>query len=334
MNSYERVMNRLEGKPVDKISNMNIIMAYGALKIGVTYKELVTDYKKLVEANLYCCEHFGIDAVSCISDPMREAESIGATVILPEDDVPYAKEMFIKDYDMVKDLKIVNPEESTRTADRIRAVELYVEKVKGVYPIIGWVEGVLAECADLRGVSEIMMDLMEDPEEVVELFEKIYEQQYLFAKAQIEAGADIIGIGNAVASLIGPSLYEEYVMEYDKRLVEAVNEMGAKAKLHICGDITSLLDCIKIIEPDILDLDWMVDMEVAIEKFRGTKTAIAGNLNPVTVFLQGNKDFVEAETKKCLEIADERTILAGGCEIPKFTPDENMKIMDQMLYLS
>ena len=75
-----------------------------------------------------------------------------------------------KDCDLSK-LKIVSPYENDRTLDRIRAVELFREKVGGEIPIIGWVEGVLAECADLRGVTELMYDLAEDEEYLPELME-------------------------------------------------------------------------------------------------------------------------------------------------------------------
>jgi len=54
MSSYERVMNRLEGKPVDKIPNMNIVMAFAAKQIGASLKEFVLDHRVLVESNLFC----------------------------------------------------------------------------------------------------------------------------------------------------------------------------------------------------------------------------------------------------------------------------------------
>ncbi|ONI39951.1 uroporphyrinogen decarboxylase [Candidatus Epulonipiscium fishelsonii] len=333
MNSFERVMNRFEGKEVDKIPNLNIIMAFGAHHIGVTYKEFVTDYRKLVEANLYCCEQFGIDAVSCISDPMREASGFGATLVLPEYDVPYCKEPYIQDYSQLKDLKPVDPFKSERMLDRIRAVELYKQKVSGKYPIIGWVEGVLAEAADLRDINEIMVDIITEPEYVEELFEIIYEQQYKFMEAQVKAGADIIGVGNAAASLIGPDLYREHVLKYEKRIIDDIRKLGAKSKLHICGDITSILDLIVEVAPDMVDIDWMVDFELAVNKFKGTSICAAGNLDPVTVFLQGNKETLTKAVNKCIDVADSKTFIAGGCEIPKFTPIENMITMDKLLYL-
>jgi len=333
MNSFERVMRRLEGKEVDKIPNLNIIMAFAAKYINVPYSKFATDYRYLVEGNIKCCEAFGIDVVTTMSDALRETHSFGAKVIFPEDDIPYCKEMLIKDYSSVKKLKVQNPFESERLLDRIRAVELYKKEVGGKYPIMGWVEGALAEAADLRGVSELMMDLILEPEAVEELFEKIYELQYAFMKAQVEAGADIIGVGDAVASLIGPDLYLQYGVPYEKRIIQDIHNLGAKAKLHICGNIDPILKEIVIVEADIVDVDWMVNFEKAVNAFKGSRTCACGNMDPVAVFLQGNQEVMRREVAKCIAVADEKTFLAGGCEIPMDTSSENLKLMNKMLYI-
>jgi uroporphyrinogen decarboxylase len=333
MNAYERVIRRLEGKEVDKIPNLNIMMAFAAKYINVPYSKFATDYRYLVEGNIKCCEAFGIDAVTTMSDALRETHSFGAKVIFPEDDIPYCKDMLIKDYSVTKSLKVPNPFESERLLDRIRAVELYKKEVGGKYPIIGWVEGALAEAADLRGLSELMMDLILEPEAVEELFEKIYELQYAFAKAQVEAGADIIGVGDAAASLIGPELYEQYGVPYEKRIIQDIHKLGAKAKLHICGNIEPILDKIALVGADIVDVDWMVNFEKAVNAFKGTRTSACGNMDPVAVFLQGNEEVVRREVAKCIAAADKKTFIAGGCEIPKNTSFNNLRLMNKMLYI-
>ncbi|WP_070000368.1 uroporphyrinogen decarboxylase family protein [Cellulosilyticum sp. I15G10I2] len=333
MNSYERVMARLQGKEVDKIPNLNIVMAFAAKYINIPYSHFAADYRYLVEGNIKCCEAFGIDVVTAMSDPWREAHSFGAKIIFPEDDIPYCNEKLIKDYAIVKDLKVKSPFEDERLLDRIRAIELYKKEVGGKYPIVGWVEGALAEAADLRGVSELMMDLILEPEAVTELFEKIYEVQYAFMKAQVEAGADIIGIGDAVASLIGPELYCQYALPYEKRIIQDIHKLGAQAKLHICGNIEPLLEDIAAAGADIVDIDWMVNFEKAVELFKGTRTCACGNMDPVAVFLKGNKEIITREVGKCMAMADEKTLLAAGCEIPKYTNFENLKLMNSMLYI-
>ena len=221
MTPFERLMNRLEGKVVDKIPNLNIAMALVAKEAGTNYSTYAQDYRKLVEGNLRCVEKYGFDSVSVISDPVREAAAFGSQIVFPQDAVPYCAEPLLKNgYDVDK-LKIVSPYDNERTLDRIRGVEEFKARVGGTIPIIGWVEGVLAECADLRGVSELLMDLIEE-EEMEEVLDVIFDQQCKFAEAQVKAGADVIGIGNAVASLIGPSLYEAYAYKYDKALIEYV----------------------------------------------------------------------------------------------------------------
>lgn len=220
------------------------------------------------------------------------------------------------------------------TLDRIMAIEQYNRLVKYEYPIIGWVEGALAEAADLRDISQLMMDLILEPEAVVELFEIIYLQQLEFAKAQIKSGADIIGIGDAAASLIGPDLYEEFVLPYEQRIIRDIHAMGAKAKLHICGNIEPLLPMLPQTEADIVAVDWMVNMDQAVKAFKGSKTCACGNLDPVAIFLHCDSDTMRKAVAECVAVSDEKTLIAGGCEIPRETSAENMKLMDSMLYQS
>lgn len=331
MNSYERVMARLNGQPVDKIPNLNIVMAFAAQHIKVPFGKFVTDYRSFVDGKIRVAEDFGIDIVSCISDPMREASGFGAKVIIPDDDVPFCKEHLLIDLEQIKTLKPVNPMDSERMLDRIRAVELFSAQVKNVYPIIGWVEGCLAEAADLRDISMVMMDLLTEPEALTELFEIIYIQQKSFAEAQIRAGADIIGVGNAAASLIGPALYEEFVLEYDKRIIRDIHNMGAKAQLHICGNIEPLLGLLVQTEADILDIDHMVNFKKAVATCKGTRTCVSGNLDPVSVFLKGSIGEVQTAVTACIDALDETSMIASGCEIPRDTPYENMKAMNDML---
>lgn len=333
MNSYERVYARLAGKPVDKIPNLNIVMSLVAKQAGATYSEYAQDYRKLTEGNLICVEKFGFDAVSAISDPVREASAFGATVYFPENAVPYTKPYLLGDAADLTRLKITDPLESPRTIDRIRAVELMRGRVGHDYPVIGWVEGVLAELGDLRSVNNLMTDLIDDEPWLAELMEIVFDYQKRFAFEQIKAGADIIGVGNAVASLVGPALYEEYALRYDKDLVEYIHQNGANVKLHICGNITSILPLLVQVAPDILDIDWMVDFENAVKTFSDLPVSVSGNIDPVAVLLQGDVNLVEKETRRCIAAADKTTFIAAGCEVPAETPEENLLLMNNLLYL-
>jgi len=323
MTPKERVFNRLEGKKVDKIPNLNIIMTFAAKFIGIPYREYVTDHKYLVEGNIACCDEFGIDMVSAISDPFREAHDFGANIIYPDDDVPKCNDFLIKEYSDISKLSCKKPEESKRMNDRIEAVKLYKDEVGDKYPILGWVEGPIAEATDLRGMGKLMTDIFDEPGFIEELLDICTEQSILFSESQIEAGADFIGVGDAAASLVGPQVYKDMVLEREKKIIDKIHRKGAKAKLHICGNISSILELVPLSGADMIDLDWMVDFKRSVEVFKG-RCAACGNFDPVAVMLNGSPGDIDEAVRYCVDVGDSRTFIAAGCEVPKMTPFENI----------
>ena len=334
MTSLERLNARLAGKPVDKIPNMNIVMAVAAREAGASYREFVSDYRKLAEGSIACAEKYGLDSVGVISDPMREASAFGTRVVLPENAVPYAEESLIGDDFDLSVLRRFDPASSERTLDRIKGCELLRRKMGNDYPVIGWVEGCVAEAADLRGINELMIDLASGEDYLEEFFSIIHDQQKRFALAQLKAGADFIGVGNAAASLIGPDLYRQYGLPWDKAIVDYVHQNGGRVKLHICGNIGPILELLKEVAPDILDIDWMVDFSRAAGLFKDTVTAISGNMDPVEIMMRGNTRVVEESVRNCIKAGTNTTLIAAGCEIPAATPDENLFAMNKVLYIN
>ena len=330
MTSKERVHARINHQPVDRIPNLNILMFFAAKEIGAPYSEYCRDYRKLVHGNIVCMQKYGIDAVSAISDPMRECADMGMEVEFPVDDVPHEKELFIKEKTDLLKLKPVAPESGRRMTDRIQAVDLFKKEVGNEFPVIGWVEGCFAMAADLRGVNNFLMDLYEDADFVADLLEICLEQAIWFARAQIDAGADIIGVGDAVASVAGPLAYNDLALQYEVRLLEAIRKAGGKTKLHICGNTTPFLESLPAQYCDILDLDWMVPMDKAAGLY-GNITCINGNYDPVAVLLQGSVQDVKNAVKSCADIGGINHTNAAGCEVPKHTPPENLMAVHDAL---
>ena len=330
MNSKERVYARINNRPVDRIPNLNILMFFAAKEIGVSYAEYCQDYRKLVHGNIVCMQKYGIDAVSAISDPVRESADMGLDIEFPTDDVPHEKEFLIKEKTDLLKLKPVPPADGRRMTDRLLAVDLFKKEVGNEFPIIGWVEGCFAMAADLRGVNSFLMDLYEDTDFTADLLNICLEQAILFARAQIAAGADIIGVGDAIASVAGPLAYQDLALDYEIRLLKAIREAGGMTKLHICGNTTPFLDLLPAQYCDILDLDWMVPIDKAAELF-GNITCINGNYDPVAVLLQGDVQGVKNAVKSCMLAGGTKHTSAAGCEVPKYTPPENLMAVHEAL---
>jgi uroporphyrinogen decarboxylase len=330
MNSYERFTARLAGQSVDRIPNFDIFMTRAAHHIGQPLSRYYLDHRVLVEANLAVAADFGVDILQAISDPYREAADFGLEVEFPADSLPINRKPLITEPDDLKNLIPPDPATGRRMSDRLQAIRLFREKAGGQIPIMGWVEGALAEASDLRSMYLTMTDLVSRPQWLIELLEICAEVEIAFARAQVEAGANIIGLGDAVCSQISPKMYRQFALPYEQRIFAAVHEMGAVARLHICGNTTRLLPDMLQSGADIIDLDWMVDIEKAAQLF-DDKVAICGNFNPVAVMLQGTEDTVRAATRECIQKGGKRLFSAAGCEIPDGTPVENLRAQQQAL---
>ena len=324
MNAYERVMSRLRGEPVDRAPNFDIVMTFAAHYIGQPLSRYYQDYRVLGDANLAVQEAFSLDVVQTISDPFREAADFGAQIVFPVDGLPICVQPLLADPSDLHRLKVVDPHAGRRMSDRILAARYLRERVGGETPVMGWVEGALAEAADLRGVGALLLDLYDRPDWVRDLLETCVEVEIAFARAQIEAGADIIGLGDAIASQIAPDMYREFALPYEKRIFAAVHAMGAVARLHICGNTTRILGYMVESGADIIDIEWMVDLERAAHVF-GDYPATCGNFDPVAVMLQAPPDQVREAVCKCLRLGGPRCFSAASCEIPAGTPHENLR---------
>lgn len=331
MNPWERLTRRLRGEAVDRPPNLDIMMTFAAHYIGRPLSAYYQDYRILCEANLAVLADFDLDIVQAISDPFREAADLGLAVEFPPDGLPIRRAPLLAEVSDLSALKPVDPGSGRRMSDRLMAIRLFREQVGGEVPIMGWVEGALAEAADLRGEGRLLMDLHDRPGWVHELLELCTEVEVAFARAQVQAGADIIGLGDAIASQISPQMYRTFALPYEQRIFAAVHEMGALARLHICGNTTHLLPWLAQSGADILDLDWMVDIRLAAEHL-GAYPAICGNFDPVAVMLQGTPEQVREATLYCLQWGGPRCLSAAGCEIPDGTPPQNLLAQAQALW--
>jgi MtaA/CmuA family methyltransferase len=207
--------------------------------------------------------------------------------------------------------------------DRVRAAALFKQKVAGQLVIEGWIEGPCAMAADLRGINNLMLDFYDDPDFVRELFAFVVEMEVRFAKAQVEAGAELMGIGDAAASLVGPEIYHEFVWPFEQELLKRVHALGARSRLHICGNMRANMADVGRVGCHIFDVDFLVPMDHA-RREAGPQVVLLGNLDPVRDIRNGTPEGVLALLAACHRAAGARYIVGAGCEIPRGTPPANL----------
>jgi MtaA/CmuA family methyltransferase len=327
MNKKQLYQDLLKGKKEkERIFFRPILMHFAARFNNTTYGKFASDYKTLVESNIRSMEYFDTDMVSLISDPFRETSAFGAPVEFIDEGVPRCLEKIVKSIDDVRNLKNPDVYKEERTLDRIKGAEYYQKLLKGTVPVSGWIEGPLAEACDLAGVSEMLLNLMIDPDFSNLLMDKCMVTAKKFAKAQIGAGCDLIGIGDAICSQIDKGSYDLFVRQRHCELIAFIHECGASVKLHICGDTSHLLESFRDLNADIIDLDWQVDLDHAREKL-GDEIVIGGNINPVLIQDLSEKEVFDLSRNLVDRYKEQKYLLAAGCEITVLTPHQNLTAM-------
>lgn len=328
MNGRERILAMLEGRPAESLPFMPLTMMFAADHAAVKYLEYATHYEVQAEAQVRVANDYDFDHVGVISDPAVEAADCGAHVKFFPDQPPAIDEAnaLLADKSKFSTLKAPEPSSGARMHNRLKALALLKERAAKDKLVEGWVEGPCAEAADLRGINNLMTDFYDDPEFVLRLLAFTCEVEIAFGKAQAAAGAEMIGIGDAAASLVGPRIYEHFVWPFEKRLVEGLRAAGARTRLHICGNTRPILARMGQMGCEVVDLDSLATMALGRQSM-GPKQVLSGNIDPVRVLRNGTPKSVYEAVAECHRQAGDRFIVGAGCEVPRDTPAANVRAM-------
>ena len=329
MNSLQLTLDFIANKKVNRPPFHPIIMRFASKYAGVKYEDFCLDYRTKCDAMIKCAQDFSLDWVTVMSDPYAEADAFGLKVNYFEDSLPLQDGFLLNSVQDVEFLTVPEIDNSSRMLSRISEIEYYSKIVGDSYFIVGWVEGPLAEYADLRGLQHACLDLYDFSEKINLAFDIFVENAINFITRQVEAGAHCIGIGDAACSQIGPELYREFCFKRQKILVEHIHSLGALAKLHICGNTSEILpDMIKT-GADIIDIDHLVPEIDKYITLLNSKQVVSGNTDPVAVIQEADSVAITDNVFDCFRKTRGRGIVSAGCEITPGTTIANFSAYSQ-----
>lgn len=325
MTGLQRTLDFLDGNPVDRPPFHPIIMRWAARYAGVNYRDFCLDYQKKCDAMVQCADDFDLDWVTVMSDPFCEASAFGLHIEYPEDDLPIDRSGHLPDFAAASRIQPFRTLDHERTTNRVHEIREFKRRKGDRYFIVGWVEGPVAEYADLRGVSSAAMDFLDAPDAVMKAIDVIVNSALEFITHQVEAGAHAIGIGDAFCSQIGPVLYRQFGWEGERRMIKHIHNLGAKAKLHICGNTTAILPDMIRTGADIVDVDHLVTSMAKFAPLLGPNQVLSGMSDPVSLIQDGTPDQILKSVQDCQKQADGRCIVSAGCEITPATSLANFR---------
>jgi uroporphyrinogen-III decarboxylase len=257
-----------------------------------------------------------------------EASDLGGGVIYYDDEPPANDDAgaLLLDKSRLASLQIIDPGVGKRMSNRLEAVAGLASAAGGTLLVEGWVEGPCAEGADLRGLSRLMMDFYDDPDFVRELFDFTTRQAISFALAQIRAGADLIGVGDAASSLMGPDIFVEFTLKHHR---PSWRQYTGQERLP--GSIsaeTPRNSCLSLSMSPTTSSTWIPSLPVSKARAAlGPDRVLLGNIDTVAVVRGGTPEDVHRTLSDCQRDAGSRWIVGAGCELPGDSPEANVLAM-------
>ncbi len=330
MTSLERTRAVVAGKPVDRLPVQPMMMTFAGKYAGIPFGEYCRDGAKMASAQLKTWQDFGTDILLTCSDPAREVIDLaGEDSVCWYDDQPPAideENAALKDKTALHRLKKPDLTGDGRMADRVHAIRMLRREAGPGAVVVGWVEGALALAAELRGINGLMMDFYDDPDFVDELLDFCADLAVEYARVQVDAGADSIGMSDAAASLIGPKFYDRHLWSRQMRILSSIRETGAMSRVHMCGCTDSLLPRMGELPTDVYEIDFMTDLVKAREVF-GLDRTICGNIDTLDTMLHGEVGGVRDAAASCHATCGSCHIVAPGCEVAPATPVEHIAVL-------
>jgi len=317
----------VKGEKTDRVPVFPLLMFLPAARHKITYKEYATNGRAMAAAQLAIQNKFDLDAITSCSDAFRVSADLGGRMAYPEEKPPYLLDPLISSSSDLAKLGRPDPAvKKGRMGDRVLAVEEMVKGARGKIAVLGWVDMPFTEACSLCGITNFMLMLSDDPLLAHRLLAFLTKVVGDFSLAQVEAGADMIGAGDAAASLISSAMYREFALPYEKEVIAGIHNAGRPVKLHICGNTVSLLEDMAVSGADLFNVDHMVPLEKAKKAYGGRGKCYKGNLDPVTDMLKASPEECAKKARACLELAGPTGyMLSAGCEIPAETKDEVLK---------
>ncbi len=182
----------------------------------------------------------------------------------------------------------------------------------------------------LRGMENLMMDMIEEPGFVHELLTAIADWNLAVVEKALEYDIDAVYFGDDWGQqhglIMGPEKWCEFVYPQLKRMYGAVRAGGKYVFIHSCGDVDELfddlvaigLDCFNPFQPEVMDV------ETLMQAYRGRLT-FHGGLSTQRTLPYGTAADVKRETEKLLALGREGNyVFSPAHAVEGDVPLENM----------
>jgi uroporphyrinogen decarboxylase len=278
-----------------------------------------------VEVSLQPWRAFKPDGVILFSDIVTPLPAVGIDMDIAEGKGPIIDSP-IRTQEQVDALHPIEPEESLPFIRTI--LQTLRQEVGSKSTVLGFVGApwtLAAYAVEGKGsktYSIIKGMAFSDPTMLHQLLGKLADAIAVYARYQIDSGAQVVQMFDSWAGQLSPQDYETFALPYQKRVFQQVKATHPDTPLILLvTGSAGVLEQMSSSGADIISVDWTVDMADARRRL-GPDMKVQGNIDPGVLF--GSKAFIRDRILDTIRKAGNRGhILNLGHGILPSTPEEN-----------
>jgi uroporphyrinogen decarboxylase len=300
-----------------------ILTNLGFDQTGATIRQGATDARIQARAIQALAESYRFAASPMMMDLSVEAEAFGARIRLSDTEVPVVVGALLQDTSEVEGLAVPTMA-AGRLPHYLEAARLAAAAVTD-RPVLAGCIGPFSLAGRLFGMTEIMTEMLVDPEGIMALLEKCTAFLGGYLEAFKGTGVNGIIMAEPAAGLLSPAQCDEFSSAFVTRLVRQVQDDHFAVILHNCGNTGGQNRSMLATGAWGLHFGNRNDLPRTLAELP-RDVLVMGNVDPAGMFRMGSTEQIGAATHALLEAtaAWPNFILSSGCDIPPQTPAANV----------
>ena len=329
MNPKERLLGALSGGRLDRTpvicpgGMMNMIVTELMHQTGILWPKAHLDAQRMADLARAVYDYELFENYGVPFDMTVEVEGMGAGVDMGSD--KYEPHVTVYVIQTVADWQKIIPlgaayGRARVTTDAIRILKAGAAEV----PVIGNLTGPVSVASSLMEPVIYYKELRRKKDDAHAFMEFVTDQIIEFAKAQLEAGADVIAISepSGTGEILGPVYFQDFAVKYLNKLIRAIREYDPAVPVivHICGQIHSVYGQLQQLDADVFSFDAVVGIKEVRDNLPGK--LFMGNISSFAIE-SADEEKITAMTRNAIRNGVD--ILAPACGLGTGSPLANIQ---------
>ena len=259
---------------------------YRAVRAKHDFLTLCKTPELAAEVSIQPVELIDVDACIIFSDILVVPEAMGMKLVMEEGNggprFPYP----LRSRADIDALKVPDPNRELKFV--MEALRLTRKQLNGRVPLIGFAGSpwtlatYMVEGKGSKSFRHIKELIYNNPKAAHALLEKLARSIASYLNAQIEAGAQAIQIFDTWGGILPQEEFREFSLRSIGMVIQLLRRNGVPIIL-FCKDCGHSLEAIADLRPEVVSLDWTVDIGKARDMV-GSYVALQGNMDPALLY--------------------------------------------------